>query len=64
LRATSAIPNLHKEFIAEEEMLASGKFENIEAIVTWLRDKGVVLEKYPFVQIVNSESGPLPPVTR
>ena len=24
--------------------------ENIEAVVTWLRDKGVVLEKYPFVQ--------------
>jgi len=24
--------------------------ENIEAIVTWLRDRGVVLEKYPFVQ--------------
>jgi catechol 2,3-dioxygenase-like lactoylglutathione lyase family enzyme len=24
--------------------------ENIEAVVTWLRDRGVVLEKYPFVQ--------------
>src|SRR2546422_537212 len=24
--------------------------DNIEAIVTWLRDRGVVLEKYPFVQ--------------
>jgi hypothetical protein len=24
--------------------------ENITAIVTWLRDKGVVTEKYPFVQ--------------
>ena len=24
--------------------------ENIEAVVAWLRDKGVILEKYPFVQ--------------
>ena len=24
--------------------------ENIEVVVTWLRDRGVVLEKYPFVQ--------------
>ncbi len=40
------VPN----FIPLQGTILGWEVENIEAIVTWLRDKGVVLEKYPFVQ--------------
>ena len=37
-------------FIPLQGTILGWEVENIETIVTWLRDKGVVLEKYPFVQ--------------
>jgi len=40
------VPN----FIPLQGTILGWEVENIEAVVTWLRDRGVVLEKYPFVQ--------------
>lgn len=40
------VPN----FTTLQGTILGWEVENIEAVVTWLRDKGDVLEKYPFVQ--------------
>jgi catechol 2,3-dioxygenase-like lactoylglutathione lyase family enzyme len=37
-------------FIPVQATILGWEVDRIEAVVTWLRDRGVVLEKYPFAQ--------------
>lgn len=38
------------DFTPRQGTILGWEVENIESAATWLRDKGVTLEKYPFVQ--------------
>jgi catechol 2,3-dioxygenase-like lactoylglutathione lyase family enzyme len=40
------IPN----FTPLQGTILSWEVQSIEAVATWLRDRGVILEKYPFIQ--------------
>ena len=42
----SRIPN----FTPAQGTVLGWEVQNIEAVVTWLKDRGVTFEKYPFVQ--------------
>lgn len=39
-----------KGFTPAQYTVLGWEVENIEAIVTWLRERGVALEEYPFIQ--------------
>lgn len=42
----SKIPNL----TPRQGTILGWEVENIESVVTWLRERGVILENYPFIQ--------------